>query len=105
MLLKTRVGLLLNHMHASQVQHCLVKAAYLEAALMHPFQGWTGLVDLPGLPHGTVQQWWILPGPTPGKLIQCTSFNCEMPVDAWHSLWRCRDQEVIPVGFAEAVQP
>ncbi len=28
-----------------------------------------------------------------------------MPGDPGHSLWPCRDQGVIPVGFAGAVQP
>ena len=36
-------------------------------------QGWTALVDLPGLPHGMFQQWCILPGPTPINVIESTS--------------------------------
>ncbi len=28
-----------------------------------------------------------------------------MPGDPWHDLWPCRDQGVIPVGFAGANQP
>ncbi len=48
---------------------------------------------------------WILPGPTPGKVIQSTSVKSKMPGEPWRSLWLCRDQGVIPVGFAGAVQP
>ncbi len=68
-------------------------------------QGWTGLVNLPGLPHELIPQWWILPGPTPGKVLQSTSSKSKMPGDPWHGLWPCRDQGVIPMGFAGAVQP
>ncbi len=39
----------------------------------HVWQGWIGLVNLPGLPHELIKQWWILQGPTPGKVIQSTS--------------------------------
>ncbi len=28
-----------------------------------------------------------------------------MPGDPWHGLWLCRDEGVIPVGFARAVHP
>ncbi len=41
----------------------------------------------------------------PSKVIQSTSFGSKMPGDPWHGLLPCRDQGLIPVGFAMAVQP
>ncbi len=52
-----------------------------------------------------LHQWCILPGPTPGKVIQSTSVKSKVPGDPWLSHWLCRDQGVIPVGFAGAFQP
>ncbi len=52
-----------------------------------------------------LHQWWILPGPPPGKVIQSTSVKSKVPGDPWRSHRLCRDQGVIPVGFAGAVQP
>ncbi len=37
-----------------------------------------GPVNLPGLPHEMVQQWGILPGPTPSKEIKSTSSKSKM---------------------------
>ncbi len=68
-------------------------------------QGWTGLVDLPGSPHKMVQQRWILPGPTFYKVKQSTSSKSKMPGEPRHGLWPYRDQGVIPMVFAGAVQP
>ncbi len=42
-------------------------------------QGWTGVENLPGVPQEMVQQWSILPGPTPGKLIKSISSKSERP--------------------------
>ncbi len=63
-------------------------------------EGWTGLLNLPGLPHEVVHLWWILPGPTPGKLIRqvvqtCTNSETKMPEDPWGGLWPCRAQGAI----------
>ncbi len=44
-------------------------------------QGWTDHVDMPGTPHEMVRKMWILPGPTPGKVIQSTSRKSKMPGD------------------------
>ncbi len=68
-------------------------------------QGWTGLLNRTGYPLEMVQQWWILPGPTPGKVIESTSSKAEMRREPWRGLWLCRDPGVMPVGFAGAVQP
>ncbi len=62
------------------------------------------LCDFARVFHDLVHQWWILVGPTLGKLIQRTSLMSKMPGDPWRELWPCRDQGVKPVGFAGAVQ-
>ena len=58
---------------------------------------------LPGMLPGPLPG--MLPGPIPGKVIQSTGSKSMMPGDPWHGLWPCRDQGLIPVGFARAVQP
>ncbi len=75
------------------------------SAVLRQEQGWAGLVGLPGLYHELVQQWWILPGATPSKVMQSTSSNSKMLEDPWRSFWPCRDKGVTPMGFAGAVQP
>ncbi len=44
-------------------------------------------------------------GANPGKVLQSISLKSKMPGDPWHRLWPYRDQGVIPVGVAGAVQP
>ncbi len=56
-----------------------------------------------------VHEWWVLPGPTPGKSIEGTSWKSKLlgEPSGWRSLWPCRDQAwsqgVKPMGFARAV--
>ncbi len=77
----------------------------MPSELKRGYQGWKGPGNLPGLPHEMVQHYRILPGSILGKVIQSTNSKSKMPGDPWRALWPCRDQRVIPVDFAGAVQP
>ncbi len=66
-------------------------------------QGWTGLVNLPGIPHEVIQHWWMLPGSARSKVIQHA--KSKLPGGPWRSLWPCWEMEAIPVDCTREDSP
>ncbi len=97
MLFDCRSGVTAMHMHRTTLALGTNKPLW---------QGWTGVVHSPHLLHEMVQQWWILPGPIPSKVIQSTSSKNKMP---WGALAQPLAMPGLglpgPVGSARAVQP